>query len=161
MIARRKILLSILAALVASSPAAPAESSARSFIMGIYNAYRGSQGNGIMLDTDAKVRRYFEPSLAALIIKDRKDAAEQGEAPTLSGDPFIDASDWDIQAFDIAMQDISPTKASGTVKFRNFDQARTVTLDLIKLKEGWRISDITWQRDGETETLRRLLAGNQ
>ena len=33
---------------------------------------------------------------------------------------------------------------------------KTIVLELVKLKEGWRIADITWQRDGETETLRGL-----
>jgi len=31
-------------------------------------------------------------------------------------------------------------------------------LDLVKLKQGWRIADITWPRDGETATLRGLLS---
>ena len=94
--------------------------------------------------------------MAGLIIKDRKDAADRGEAPTLSSDPFVDSSDWDIRTFDIAAQDVAPSKASGTVKFQNFDKPKTVVLDLVKLKEGWRIADITWRRDGETETLRGL-----
>ena len=42
------------------------------------------------------------------------------------------------------------------VTFRNSDKPTTVVLDLVKLKEGWRIADITWQRDGETTTLRGL-----
>jgi hypothetical protein len=29
-------------------------------------------------------------------------------------------------------------------------------LDLVKLREGWRISDITWERDGDRSTLRAL-----
>ena len=156
MMSRRKtVLLSVLGAAVAISRARAADPPARTFIAAIYNAYKGKNGNGISLNSDATIRRYFEPGLAALIIKDRKDAADRGEAPMLSGDPFVDSGDWDIQAFDIAVQDIAG-KASGTVKFQNFDKPRTVVLDLVKLKEGWRIADITWRRDGETATLRRL-----
>jgi hypothetical protein len=157
MMNRRKIVvLGVLGAAVAISCARAADASARAFIAAIYDAYKGKNGNGISLDSDATIRRYFEPGLAALIIKDRKDAAGRGEAPVLSGDPFVDSGDWDIQAFDIAVQDVAPSKASGTVEFQNFDKPETVVLDLVKLKEGWRIADITWQRDGETETLRGL-----
>ena len=34
----------------------------------------------------------------------------------------------------------------------------TVVLALVKLKDGWRIHDITWQRDGKAETLRGMYA---
>jgi hypothetical protein len=157
MMNRRKIvLLSAIGAAVAISRAGAADASARAFIAAIYNAYKGKSGNGISLDSDATIGRYFEPGLAALIIKDRKDAADRGEAPTLSGDPFVDSGDWDLQACDIAVQDVAPSKASGAVKLQNFDKPKTVVLDLVKLKEGWRIADIAWQRDGETESLRGL-----
>jgi hypothetical protein len=159
MMNRRKIvLLGLLGAALGVARARAADASAGAFVAAIYNAYKGKNGNGISLNSDATVRRYFEPALAVLIIKDRKDAAERGEVPTLSGDPFVDSGDWDIQAFDIAVQDVAPSKASGTVKFQNFDKLKTVVLDLVRLKEGWRIADIVWQRDGETETLRGLLA---
>jgi hypothetical protein len=154
---RRIVLLGALGAAVAIARARAADASARAFIAGIYNAYKGKNGNGISLDSDAAIRRYFEPGLAALMIKDRKDAADRGEAPTLSGDPFVDSGDWDIEAFELAVRDVAPSKANGTVEFQNFDKPKTVVLDLVKLKEGWRIADITWQRNGETQTLRGLL----
>ena len=124
----------------------------------IYNSYKGQAGNGISLDSAATIRRYFEPALAALIIKDQKEAESRGDAPALDGDPFVDAQDWEIKSFDIAIEDLAANKARATVKFQNFDKARTVSLDLIKLREGWRIADITWQRDGESSTLRALFA---
>jgi len=154
MLSRRKIVL--IAAFGAISGARAADASARAFIATIYNAYKGKNGNGISLDSDATIRRYFEPALAALISKDQKGAAARGEAPALDGDPFVDAQDWDIQTFDIAVRDIAPNEVSGTVSFQNLDKPTTVVLDLVKLKEGWRIADITWRRDGETATLRGL-----
>jgi hypothetical protein len=159
MISRRKIVLvGMLAAAAATARTAVADAAAQAFVASIYNAYKGRGGNGISLDSEASVRRYFEPALAALIIKDRKRAVERGEAPALSSDPFVDASDWDIAAFDIAVQDVAPSKARATVKFENSDKPQTVVLDLVKLKEGWRIEDISWERDGETETLHALLS---
>jgi hypothetical protein len=140
------------------SGAGAADASARAFVTAIYNAYRGKMGNGISLDSDTNVRRYFEPSLAALITKDKKDAAREGDAPTLATDPFVDAQDWEIAAFDVAIRDTAPGKASATVTFRNFNKPTAVVLDLIKLRNDWRVADIAWQREGKTETLRALFA---
>jgi Protein of unknown function (DUF3828) len=153
---RNVILLGACGAVAAISAAQAADPSARAFLVAIYNAYKGKNGNGISLDGDAAIRRYFEPGLAALIGKDQKEAAARGEAPALDGDPFVDAQDWDISAFDIAVRDVAPNKASGTVTFRNVDKPTTIVLDLVKAKDGWRIADITWQRDGKAETLRGL-----
>lgn len=85
-------------------------------------------------------------------------AARRGEVGLLDGDPFIDAQDWDISAFDIVVTDTVPGKASATVKFTNLDKLTTVVLDLVKIKNDWRISDITWLRDGKPETLRAIYA---
>jgi len=157
MLNRRKlILLGATGLMLTMSPVRAADASAQAFVAAIYNSYKGKNGNGIALDNDAAIRRYFEPTLAALIIKDRKDA--HGELPTLDADPFIDGQDWDIPAFDIAVRDTGAGKANATVTFRNFDKSMTVVLDLVKLKQGWRIADIAWPRDGETATLRGLLS---
>jgi hypothetical protein len=142
---------------VGVTPTVAAEASATAFVTKIYDAYKGENSKGILIDTDAAIRRYFEPSLAALISKDQKDAARRHDVPTLDGDPFIDAQDWDISAVDIAVRDASPDKAVATVSFKNIDHSTTVVLDLIKIKSDWRIANITWQRDGgKKETLRRL-----
>jgi hypothetical protein len=156
---RRFVLFfALLGAMLALSGANAADPSARDFVAGIYSAYKGAGGNGIALDTEAALQRYFEPGLAALIAKDRKDAAEQGEAPALTGDPFVDAGDWNIADYEIAVADEAPDKATATVKFNNDEKATVVVLQLVKLKEGWRIADITWHREDGTESLRGLLA---
>ena len=46
-----------------------------------------------------------------------------------------------------------PTKQAATVSFKNLDKPTTVVLDLVKLREGWRIADIDW---GRKPTLRGL-----
>jgi hypothetical protein len=157
MITRRAVVLAaVLATGLAAAfarPARAADSGAKGFVETIYNAYKGKGSKGISLAGDAAVRRYFEPKLAALIIRDQKEAARHGDAPTLDGDPFINAQDWDIKAVDIAMHDVTPDKAGATVSFRNLDVMTTVELDLVRLHEGWRIADITW--DGN-QTLRGM-----
>lgn len=153
---REAILFGAIGAIAAVATANAADTSAHAFLVAIYNAYKGKNGKGISLTSDAVIRRYFEPSLAALMIKDMRDSEKKGEAPALDGDPFIDSQDWEIESFDIAMRETAPNKAAGTVTFESFGKTVTVVLDLVKPKEGWRVADITWQRDGQTETLRGL-----
>jgi len=146
----------ICAAIVA--PARAAESSPRAFVAAIYDAYKGKDANGRSLDDDAAIRRYFEPTLAAAMIDDRREAARRKEVGTLDFDPFVDAQDWDIAAFDIAVSDATPGKASATVKFSNSGHDSTVVLDLVKIKSDWKISNITWTPHEKPNTLRGLYA---
>ena len=155
MLSRRHLLLGAAGALLAF-PVFAADQSAREFVTAIYDAYKGKDAKGHPLDDAAAIRRYFEPTLAALIIKDQNAAAKRGEVGALDGDPFIDAQDWEIKDFDIAVAESAPGKATATVKFANLGAPKTVVLDLVKLKGGWRINEITWQRDGKNETLRAL-----
>jgi hypothetical protein len=157
MMTRRTILLATAGAIFAAAAHAD-DASARAFVTAIYDKYKGKNAKGVPLDNDRTIRRYFEPSLAALIIKDEKDAARRKEVPTLDGDPFVDAQDWDINNIDIALADTAPDKVTATVKFQNSDQPTTVVLALVKAGNDWRIGDITWQHDGKPETLRGLYA---
>jgi hypothetical protein len=157
MLTRRTMILGAAGAAIAP-PAFAADATATAFVTDIYNAYKGKNAKGILLDKDASIRRCFEPSLAALMIKDARNAARKGDVPNLDGDPFIDAQDWDIAVFDIAVSDTGPGKASATVKFINLGKPDTVVLDLVKVGADWRIADITWQRDGKSDTLRALYA---
>jgi len=158
MITRRKLFMGVCISIaVAAARVQAAEPSARSFVEAVYAAYKGKDSNGVLLDSDAAVRRYFGPKLAALIIKDRKEA--RGEIGKLDFDPFIDAQDWEIDTVDIALREVAPDKTSATVSFKNLGEPHSVVLDLVKLKAGWRIADITWDRKhalGE-DTLRGIL----
>jgi Protein of unknown function (DUF3828) len=135
-----------------------ADTSAHDFVAAIYDTYVGKNGNGVTLDTDQAVKRYFEPTLAALIRKDQTDAARRDETPTLDFDPFVDAQDWDIAAFTITMTDAGPGKAKATVKFENSGKPSQVVLDLVKIGNAWKISDIAWQPHDPPNTLRGLYA---
>jgi hypothetical protein len=140
-------------ALALSLGATAADASALAFVT---SAYNGKDAKGHPLDDERAIRRYFEPSLAALMVKDQKIAAKRGEVGLLDFDPFIDAQDWEISNIDIAVDDGAPGKATATVKFTNFDKAATVRLDLIKIRNDWRIADITWLRDGKQDNLRKI-----
>ena len=154
MIARRGFLLALWIGLALGSIGAmAAEPTAASFVEAIYGPYKVKDGKGNPLDSDAAVKRYFEPRVAALIIRDRNKAAKRGDVSTLDMDPFIDAQDWDISAVDVAVRDTGAEKAVATVSFKNLGKPTTVVLDLVKLRDGWRIADINW---GRKRTLRAL-----
>ena len=157
---RRMLILHvfILGAAGASAIAAIAapDGSALAFVTDIYNGYKGNDSPGHALDSEAVIRRYFEPSLAAMMIKDQKLAAKRGDVGSLDFDPFVDAQEWDIAEFDIAVSETAPGRASATVKFSNLGKPTTVSLDLVAVKNEWRIRDITWQVDGKQQTLRGI-----
>ena len=94
--------------------ATAADTSALAFVTDIYNAYRGKEAKGLPLDDERAIRRAFEPSLAALMVKDQKLAAKRGEVGLLDFDPFVDAQDWEISDLDIAVDDTAPGKATAT-----------------------------------------------
>ena len=142
----------------AGAAAAAVDRSPRAFVAAIYDAYVGKNGNGIPLDSNQKVQRYFEPSLAALILKDQNDAAQRKEVGTLDFDPFVDAQDWDIAAYNVTVSDKGTDKATATVTFNNFGKPNAVVLDLVKIKNEWKISDLTWTPHENPNTLRALYA---
>lgn len=155
MLTRRTILFGAVHAAIAS-PALAADSSARAFVTAIYKTYQGTNGNGVALDNDQTVQHYFEPSLAAAIRKDQTEAEQRNEPPALDFDPFVDAQDWNIAAVDIEVREAPPNKASATAKFSNADKPTTILLDLVRINGEWKVHDITWNRDGDTSTLRGL-----
>jgi hypothetical protein len=136
-------------------PAFAADPSASAFVTAIYNAYKGKDAKGVPLENERIIRRYFEPTLAAAMAKDQKAAARRNEVGLLDFDPFLDAQDWDVGAFDIAVSDAAAGTAKATVKFVNQGEAMTVVLDLVQVKNDWRVYEISWLHDGKTESLRK------
>jgi hypothetical protein len=150
---RRVIIgFALMAALGAPGASLAADTSAKDFVTKIYDAYKGKDAPGTGT-SDEDLLAVFEPSLAKLIIKDAEDADKKGETPRLDGDPFVAAQEWEIESFDITVRDGPPNKATATVAFKNLDKPTNITLDLVKLAAGWRVSDIHWS-DG---SLRGLL----
>jgi hypothetical protein len=159
-ITRRRFVATLMsaAALAGLAPLAAraADSDPKAFLEAIYAAYQGKDSKGVLLDTDAQVKRYFDPKLASLIAQDRRKAARRKEVPNLDGDPFVNAQDWEIKSVAIEMHDVGPDKAGATVKLDNGGTMTTVGYELVRQRDGWRIANITW--DGR-ENLRGLLSG--
>jgi hypothetical protein len=150
----RSLLVMMLGVGLIATPALAVDPAAQAFVEQIYAQYRGANSRGVALDGDAALKRYFEPSLVALLVKDQQEAEKKGEVPRLDGDPFIDAQDWQITDVKTIIADTGKDRARATVTFRNFKKPKTVTLDLVKVEGAWKIYDIHWP---ET-TLRKLLS---
>jgi hypothetical protein len=156
MLTRRSLSLGAACAALAAATASAADASATAFITAIYNSYKGKDAKGTPLDNERTIRRYFEPKLAAAMAQDQKTSARRNEVGKLDFDPFLDAQDWEVTTFDIAVGNAAAGKAQATVKFDNMGEAMTVTLDLVQVSNAWRIYDIAWLHDGKTERLRKI-----
>jgi hypothetical protein len=138
-----------------AGPAPADDASARAFVSAIYDSYTGDR-QGVLIDSGPKLRRYFEPALAQAMNKDQQNAAKHHDVGELEADPFIDAQDWEIKQFVVGIEDAAPGKVSATVNFVNFDKQKKIVLELVAIKNDWRIFDIIWSRDGKPESLRAL-----
>jgi hypothetical protein len=148
---RRSFILGLAA--VAASPvlpayaAAPADTSAKTFLQQIYQNYVGSstgRAKGVPLDAAKDVRGYFTVGLATLILEDRASAAKHGGPPALDGDPFVGHQDWDISNLAIDVKDTGGAKTMGTVTFMNSGKPEKVVVELLRSGKEWRIADIQW-----------------
>jgi hypothetical protein len=130
-----------------SGPGMAATQLPSAFLQNIYKHYVGKNTAGVKLDSDADYKRYFTPAMAKIILDDQAAAAKNGDVPTLDGDPFIDAQDWQIAKFKVDVDDKATDKTVGKVSFTNIDKAETISLDLVKVDGAWKIDDIHWPED--------------
>ncbi len=130
---------------------------AEAFVTGIYDLYverdAGGGSASIELYDEAMLRRYVEPSLAALIAADAAAAASSDSASALNGDPFIGAQEWLVTDYTVVVEPAGPGAAAAQVELVNFGQPQRIDLALVRLADGWRIADIDWGG----ETLRGIL----
>ena len=153
---RRTLLLGAAGAAIASRALAT-DITALAFVTALYSGYKGNDSPGHALDTERAIRHFFEPSLAALMVKDQKIAAKRGEVGLLDFDPFIDAGMGNYRL----RHRRHLHRARQGARDRQVRQSRQRDdrqLDLVKIKNDWRVSDITWLRDGKSETLRGIYA---
>lgn len=121
-----------------------APATADAWLHEIYDRYIGPEDKTRWIDySDPKViRYYFEPSLVAMIEKDFAAAAKVDEVPTLDGDPFIDAQEWDIKSFDIKVTPgADANHATAVVKFVNYEP-KVMQVTLVRVGGQWKIYDI-------------------
>jgi hypothetical protein len=148
---RRRLLAAVWLAPATLAPAASAlaqQNTPQAFLEGIYNPYRQKDFKGQPYWEPA---RFFAPDLAAAIDHDMVEADKRKEPPTLDGDPFVDAQEWEITVLAISTS-ISGGNATGSVSFVNYGQPKSLTVSLVQTPQGWRIRDIS----GGSDSLRAL-----
>jgi hypothetical protein len=121
---------------------------AQAFLEAVYAPYRAKGGKG---QEYRQADRFFEPGLARAMERDYQLADKNGIPPTLNGDPFVESQDWEITNLAITAAE-SGDRATGIVSFTNFDQKRTLVIELRATPDGWRIADIS----GANRSLRAL-----
>jgi hypothetical protein len=123
------------------------DNGAKAFLDSIYEAYVGSSAGpakGVVLDSAKAVRRYFSPGLASLIIEDNPALSQPGEAFVTGSDPFVGRGSWEISNLAVDVKESGPVKAIGSVSFTNFGLPEKVEVELLKVGNDWRISEIKW-----------------
>lgn len=135
---RRFVLVAGLAALVAATGAAAQTATAQAFVDNLYKPYLDKAFKGQPYE-DAS--RFFAPALAQAMERDYREARRRKEVPTLNGDPFVDAQDWEISKLAIDVATKGDT-ATARVSFQNSGDATRLVLELVRTPSGWRIAEI-------------------
>jgi hypothetical protein len=139
-----------------SSRPASAGETADGFLHSIYDRYIGPQTKAPPIDYAnlSDLERYFDASLAAMIHDDFIRAQKADDVPSLDGDPFIDAQDWEVKSFDIRVTAVDADRAIASVKFTNAGTPEALKVQLVRVAGSWKIHDIDYgNRQG---TLRGL-----
>ena len=118
---------------------ATAQTTPQAFLESIYQPYLSQDFKG---QSYTHVDRFFAPDLARAIDHDMREAARLKEVPTLDGDPFLDAQDWEISKLSISAK-VDGAKATAVVGFENLGKPVRLSVDLIQTPVGWRIADIS------------------
>ena len=117
---RRRAIAGLLAGLLPTAAAAQ-QQTPQAFLESIYQLYRqkGFKGQPYW-----ELDRFFAPDLARTIERDMREAKRRGEVPTLDGDPFVDAQEWEVTTLSLASA-VSGSTATGAVSFLNFGKRRS------------------------------------
>ena len=116
----------------------------RDLIDFIYSHYVGWSTRGFTA-TKEMVGKLYSPRFAALVsAADAKAVKEQEESPAAS--PWMDAQEWKLAGYTIAVADRGPGKARATATFTNLDapgaKPETFTFDVVDGGSGWLIDDV-------------------
>jgi hypothetical protein len=124
-----------------SAPGMARQQSARAFVEHIYALHVGPN-EGFGLDSDADYRRWFAPAFAGRMIRDAHDAWDKRDRARLNHDVSVDGDSWLLARVNVAVVPVTQRRAVATVTFDNAGVPTMVTLDLVRLRIGWRIRDI-------------------
>ena len=148
---RRALALALLAVPIA---ARAQSSTALDFLKSIYEPYKKLDFKG---QPYWEAKRFFVADLAEAIDHDFTEAKKRKEVPTLDGDPFIDAQDWDIALVGYAIAGAGPTSAAIVTLIEGKNgEPRRLAVFLVETSEGWRIDDIVGRGGSSLRALYKL-----
>ncbi len=127
---------------------ASAQQSPQAFLQAIYEPYQKRDFKG---QPYTEATRFFAPDLARAMERDMRLAKQYHQPPTLDGDPFMDAQEWQVSDL-VVRASGSGDSATGVVSFANFGKPKRLAIDLVRTPVGWRIADIA----GSSGSLRML-----
>ena len=128
--------------------AANAQQTAQAFLQSIYEPYLKRDFKG---QPYWEAARFFAPDLARAMDRDMRLAKQRRHPPTLDGDPFVDAQDWQITDL-VVRASGSGDSATGVVTFANLGKPKRLAIELTRTQAGWRVADIA----GSSGSLRML-----
>ncbi|MGE0023924.1 MAG: hypothetical protein AB7S70_09870 [Hyphomicrobium sp.] len=132
------LLLAVLS--LGALPARADEDSPRAVIDDIYgqvNAMCGGDGNGPAYDITEIAKAHFTPALKATF-----EASMDSEE--LGFDILVDAQDCKTTDLTLSILDSADTSAKARATFKNMGAERVVDLEMTKIGEAWKVSDVAY-----------------
>ena len=140
---------SVLVALTIAAPAlvAPAAaqfSSPEEGVRAVYAFYAPADSKGFPHDAST-AKRFFDPALVKLWLA----------AKHIDADFFIQGQDWELANLKVDPAAVSGNTANVPVAFTNMKTPITLTYEMAKGQDGWRISDVKSGRSSFRDALRK------
>ena len=136
---RHVVALLLLGAIAAAPPPGP-----ETLVSQIYAGYLSANDAYSPLATDASIKRTFSTALAALLFANTRLQVKTQSVGCLESDPFIVGQDYQITALQVSsvVDPATPSRATVTAAFHNFDAPRVVSYTMLREPSGWRIDDL-------------------
>ena len=125
-------------------------------IRALYNAHRPWEHKELNLGNGAVLSKYFSPELTKLFLKNAQLEREypQGDLCGLEFDPILGSQDFDDHLdFKLHITEGTPPQTGRfEARFKLFneekpEQEQVLVFQLVQLKSGWRIDDITYTKE--------------
>ena len=141
---------------VVTSSAIAAEDDPEEVIRALYKAHRPWEHKELNLGNRAVLSKYFSPELTKLFLKNAQLERDcpKGDLCGLEFDPILGSQDFDDHLdFKLRISEVTPPQTGRfEVRFKLFneekpEQEQVLIFQLVQLKNGWRIDDITYTKD--------------
>jgi hypothetical protein len=141
---------------VVASSAVAAEDDPEEVIRALYKAHRPWEHKELNLGNRAVLSKYFSPELTKLFLKNAQLERDcpKGDLCGLEFDPILGSQDFDDHLdFKLHITETTPPQTGRfEARFKLFneekpEQEQILVFQLIQVKNGWRIDDITYTKD--------------